>query len=76
MIFSVFLLVLLVQLLNASIFQNFHFFYSNLVRAQAICHFNVNKTIPLLNRKGYKKAMMELELILNVPTDASLFTKT
>lgn len=51
----------------------FSFFHSNLVRAQAICHFNVNKTIPLLNRKGYEKAMMEVELILGIPTDASLF---
>lgn len=44
----------------------------NLVRANAICPFNSNKIIPFLNRKGYKKAIIELEMVLGVPLESSL----
>lgn len=44
----------------------------NLVRPSSICHFDVKTVLPLLNRKGYKKAMIELELCLGIPSSLSL----
>lgn len=50
--------------------------HRNLVRSTSKTPFSVNKTIPLLSRKGYKKAMVELEFILGISANVSLFQST
>lgn len=49
------------------------FFFRNPVRSNAVSRFELNRTIPLLQRKGYRKAMQELELTNQVPENISLF---
>lgn len=44
----------------------------NLVRPNSICHFNINTVLPLLNRKGYRKAIKELEMTLEIPSSISV----
>lgn len=46
----------------------------NLVRPGSIRHFDVKAAIPLLNRKGYKKAMTELELCLAIPASLTVIS--
>lgn len=46
----------------------------NLFRSSAISHFDIKKVLPLLKRKGYKKAMIELELCLNIPSSVSVIS--
>lgn len=46
----------------------------NLVRPNTICHFDIKKVLPLLNRKGYKKAIIELELCLGIPKSLSVIS--
>lgn len=48
-------------------------FIRNPIRCNAVRRFELNKTIPLLERKGYKKAMRELEMTLNIPDEVSVF---
>lgn len=45
----------------------------NPLRSNAIARFELNKTIPLLKRKGYAKAMRELEFVLGISKDHSVF---
>lgn len=45
----------------------------NPVRAGAISRFDITKAIPLLERKGYIKAIRELEMALQIPSNVSLF---
>lgn len=45
----------------------------NPIRCSAITRFELNKTIPLLQRKCYAKTMKELELIMEIPGDVSVF---
>lgn len=52
---------------------NLKLIFRNPVRPNAISQFNVNKVIPFLQRKGYKKSILELELTLGIPSDISLF---
>lgn len=47
--------------------------YSNPVRYNAVCRFELNKIIPLLERRGYKKAVKEMELCLEIPENISVF---
>lgn len=49
------------------------FFYRNPLRANAVTRFELNKAIPLLERKAYAKAMKELEMALGIPRDISIF---
>lgn len=53
--------------------MNFKCICRNLVRLNAISQFSIKNVIPLLNRKGYKKAIVELELALGIPSTLSLF---
>lgn len=46
----------------------------NIVRPTSIRHFDVKTVLPLLNRKGYKKAMIELELCLKIPSTLSVIS--
>lgn len=46
----------------------------NLVRPTSIQHFNLKTVLPLLQRKGYRKAMTELELCLKVPSTLSVIS--
>lgn len=46
----------------------------NLVRPSSIRHFDIKTVLPLLNRKGYKKAMAELEMCLNIPLSLSVLS--
>lgn len=50
----------------------FYLNFRNLLRSTGIRHFEVDKILPLLGRKGYKKAVQKLELALGVPKSASL----
>lgn len=50
-----------------------YIYFRNPVRSGAISRFDVTKSIILLERKGYKKAIRELEIILNIPPTVSLF---
>lgn len=34
--------------------------------------FDVNKVVPLLKRRGYRKAMEEVERVLEIPSEASI----
>lgn len=45
----------------------------NPLRSSAISRFELNATIPLLKRKGYAKAMRELEMVLGINEDNSVF---
>lgn len=45
----------------------------NPVRSSAIERFNIGKVVPLLQKKGYIKAIRELEMALNIPDAVSLF---
>lgn len=45
----------------------------NPMRCSGLSRFELNSAIPLLKRKGYTKAMRELEMILNIHNDISLF---
>lgn len=51
----------------------FNFPYRNPVRCKAISRFEVNCAIPLLQRRGFAKAIRELELTLGIPDDIALF---
>lgn len=52
----------------------FSFFnYRNLVRANSISTFSSCKITKYLERKGYKKAIIELEHVLGIPLDMTLF---
>lgn len=55
--------------------KNLFFRLRNPVRSNAITRFDLNIVKPLLKRKGFKKAMLELELILQVPDGISLFKR-
>lgn len=44
----------------------------NPVRPNLISPFDMKKIIPLLSRKGYKKAILELEMTLGIPSNLSL----
>lgn len=46
----------------------------NLLRSSSIRHFDIKMVLPLLNRKGYKKAMTELELCLGIPSSLSVIS--
>lgn len=46
-------------------------FFRNPVRIGAVSRFDVTKAKQLLERKGYKKAIRELEMALKVPLDVS-----
>lgn len=45
----------------------------NLVRSNSISGISSHKMIPYLNRKGYRKAVLELEKVLKIPSNLSLF---
>lgn len=45
----------------------------NPLRSHAISRFEFNQIPPLINRKGYRKAVRELELVLEIPNDISIF---
>lgn len=45
----------------------------NPVRSSAVDRFDLSKIKPLLERRGYKKAMRELEFALGIPYSLSLF---
>lgn len=47
----------------------------NPVRSGAVTRFELNKAIPFLERKGYRKAIQEMELVLQVPSNITLYTK-
>lgn len=47
-------------------------FFRNPVRSGALSRFDVKKVIPLLQRRGYRKAVRELEFILGIPKDVSV----
>lgn len=34
--------------------------------------FDINKVIPLLSRRGYRKAMNEVEILLGIPRESSI----
>lgn len=53
----------------------FQFFVRNPLRCNAIARFELNSTIPLMKRKGYRKAMREVELVLGIPKDISMFNR-
>lgn len=38
-------------------------------------NFGINTVIPLLSRRGYRKAMAEVEYMLGIPPDASVLTE-
>lgn len=46
--------------------------FRNPVRSKSIARFDINKVIPLLSRRGYRKAMIEVELVLGIPPEASI----
>lgn len=46
----------------------------NLVRPNSVRHFDIKVVLPLLNRKGYKKAMTELESCLGIPPSLSVLS--
>lgn len=45
----------------------------NPIRSGSISRFEIKKAIPLLERKGYTKAIRELEMVLGIPRNISLF---
>lgn len=45
----------------------------NPLRCNAVTRFELNRIIPMLQRKQYTKTMKELEMILGVPPDVSIF---
>lgn len=45
----------------------------NPIRCSALTRFELNRTIPLLQRKCYRKTMKELEMVLGIPNDVSIF---
>lgn len=46
----------------------------NPLRCNAVSRFELNNTIPLLQRNGYIKTIRELELVLGIPKNVSIFT--
>lgn len=62
-----------IQILHLFIFN---FLCRNPVRCKAISPFEVNNAIPLLQRKGFAKAIREIELILGIPNDIALFKRS
>lgn len=40
----------------------------------AIMRFDIGKVIPLLSRRGYRKAMHEVELLLRIPPEESILS--
>lgn len=48
-------------------------YYRNPIRCNAVSRFELNQTIPLIERKCYRKTMKELELILEMPSELSIF---
>lgn len=50
-----------------TIYSNYIVF-RNPVRSNAICRLEIPKMVPFLQRRGYKKAIMELEQVLDVPS--------
>lgn len=47
----------------------------NPVRSKALGRFELCKVIPFLQRKGFRKAIQEMELILDIPESFSLLQK-
>lgn len=45
----------------------------NPLRIYAVKRFRLNDVIPLIERKGYKKSLEELEFILQIPPQITLF---
>lgn len=37
--------------------------------------FDINIVIPLLSRRGYRKAMYEVEALLGIPPEASILSR-
>lgn len=46
---------------------------SNPLRSNAVSRFELGRAVQLINRKGYAKAMKEMEYVLGIPKELSLF---
>lgn len=69
--------ITLLDFVCSNIFRNnvmsyFHNF-RNPVRSNAIHPIEIPKMMAFLQRKGYKKAVLELEMVVGVPPDVSLY---
>lgn len=50
-------------------------FYRNPLRSKAVSRFDITKAIPILERKGYRKSILELEMVLGVPENVSVLSR-
>lgn len=59
--------------ISALYHYSFNSFFSNPLRSHAVSHFELNRTIPFIGRKGYRKATREVESVLGIPKEFSIF---